>query len=137
MGHHGTELVKDVRWGVVSPSLSGIWAISFHESDIRLIQSNPDRSLKGQLLYLLPEGLGADVDVSPLASKLRSEIEMKRFRSTLPDLLGTGAPSDLNSGGPSSDDSRRKSSSAPSNEPSRGTHSGDGQARTKKKDLYS
>jgi hypothetical protein len=137
VGHHGTELVKNVRWGVVSPSLNGIWAISFHESDIRLIHSNPDRSLKGQLLYLLPEGLGADVDVSPLASKLRSEIEMKRFRSTLPDLLGTGAPSDLNSGGPSSDDSRRKSSSAPSNEPSRGTHSGDGQARTKKKDLYS
>jgi len=56
VGHHGTEKVKDTRWGVVSPSLSGIWAISFHESDIRLIQSNPDRSLKGQLLYLLPEG---------------------------------------------------------------------------------
>lgn len=137
VGHHGTELVKDVRWGVVSPSLSGIWAISFHESDIRLIQSNPDRSLKGQLLYLLPEGLGADVDVSPLASKLRSEIEMKRFRSTLPDLLGTGASSDSKSGDSSSDDPRSKTSLAASNEPSRGTQSRDVQARVKNKDLYS
>jgi hypothetical protein len=137
VGQHGTELVKDVRWGVVSPSLSGIWAISFHESDIRLIQSNPDRSLKGQLLYLLPEGLGADVDVSPLASKLRSEIEMKRFRSTLPDLLGTSASSDSKSNGLSSDDSRRKSSLAASIEPSHGTQSGDVLSRTKKKDMYS
>lgn len=137
VGHHGTELVKDVRWGVISPSLSGIWAISFHESDIRLIQSNPDRSLKGQLLYLLPEGLGADVDVSRLASKLRSEIEMKRFRSTLPDLLGTGASSDSKNGDSSFGEPRNKTSLAASNEPSRGTQSRDVQARARKKDLYS
>jgi hypothetical protein len=137
VGHHGTELVKNVRWGVVSPSLSGVWAISFNESDIRLIQSNPDRSLKGQLLYLLPEGLGADVDVSPLASKLRSEIEMKRFRGTLPDLLGTGASSDSKSGGSGREESRKKSSSEPLSEPRRGSEAGDVQPRTKKKDLYS
>lgn len=131
-GHHGTAFVKDVRWGVVSPSLSGIWAVSFHESDIRLIQSNPDRSLRGQLIYILPEALGVEVDVSPLASKLRSEIEMKRFRVILPGLLGTAVTGD--SGSPDSQSASDLTSSESGNRENR---TAERQLRTKKKDLYS
>lgn len=84
-GQAGIEVVKSTRWGLVNPNLNGVWAVSFLESDARLIQANPSRELKGYLLYLLPEGpLG---DTSPFAQKLKADLELKRFRSLIPKLF--------------------------------------------------
>jgi hypothetical protein len=81
---------------VINPNLNGVWAVSFQETDVRLVQSNPNRELKGHLLYILPDGAG--VDSSALAQKLLAELEVKRFRTLMPKLFeGTragGEPAD-------------------------------------------
>jgi hypothetical protein len=85
IGQSGYEKLKETTWGLVSPNLNGVWAVSFQESDVRLVQSNPNRELKGHLLYVLPAGAGADS--SALAQKLLAELETKRFRSLMPKLF--------------------------------------------------
>lgn len=85
VGQGGYEKLKETTWGLVSPNLNGVWAVSFQESDVRLVQSNPNRDLKGHLLYVLPEAAGADS--SALAQKLLAELETKRFRNLMPKLF--------------------------------------------------
>lgn len=85
VGQGGYEKLKETTWGLVSPSLNGVWAVSFQESDVRLVQANPNRDLKGHLLYILPEGAGADS--AALAQKLLAELETKRFRTLMPKLF--------------------------------------------------
>jgi len=85
VGQGGYETVRETTWGVINPNLNGVWAVSFQESDVRLVQSNPNRELKGHLLYILPEGAGADS--STLAQKVLAELEVKRFRTLMPKLF--------------------------------------------------
>jgi hypothetical protein len=96
VGQGGYETVKETTWGVINPNLNGVWAVSFQESDVRLVQSNQNRELKGNLLYILPEGAGADS--SALAQKLLAELEVKRFRTLMPKLFegarAAGEPAD-------------------------------------------
>ena len=85
VGQGGYEKLKETTWGCVSPNLNGVWAVSFQESDVRLVQSNSNRELKGHLLFILPEGAGADS--SAVAQKLLAELETKRFRTLMPKLF--------------------------------------------------
>lgn len=85
VGQGGYEKLKETTWGLVSPNLNGVWAVSFQESDVRLVQSNPNRELKAHLLYIFPEAAGADS--SALAQKLLAELETKRFRNLMPKLF--------------------------------------------------
>jgi hypothetical protein len=139
VGQGGYERLKETTWGLVSPSLNGVWAVSFQESDVRLVQANPNRDLKGHLLYILPEGAGADS--AALAQKLLAELETKRFRTLMPKLFdglaGERSPSDR--GGKSSVNDGGGEETKPSRR-STGGDSGSGSTNTtenKKRDLYS
>lgn len=141
VGQSGYEKLKETTWGLVSPNLNGVWAVSFQESDVRLVQSNPNRDLKGHLLYILPEGAGADS--SALAQKIVAELETKRFRTLMPKLFdglaGEGSPSDRG-GDSTADNGGKGAKSLPKSpksgdDPSRGTS--DPTASQKRKDLYS
>ncbi len=125
VGQGGYEKLKEITWGLVSPNLNGVWAVSFQESDVRIVQSNPNRDLKGHLLYVLPEGAGADS--SGLAQKLLAELETKRFRNLMPNLFdaigAAKSPSDRDSAGKTEEGGRDRGT----------TTSTDGQ---KRKDLY-
>lgn len=139
VGQGGYEKLKETTWGLVSPSLNGVWAVSFQESDVRLVQANPNRDLKGHLLYILPEGAGADS--TALAQKLLAELETKRFRNLMPKLFdglaGERSPSDR--GGKSSGGDGGEEETKPSKRP-KGGDSGSGSTNTtgnKKRDLYS
>ena len=37
VGQSGYEKLKETTWGLVSPNLNGVWAVSFQESDVRLV----------------------------------------------------------------------------------------------------
>lgn len=141
VGQGGYETVKETTWGVINPNLNGVWAVSFQESDVRLVQSNPNRELKGHLLYILPEGAGADS--SALAQKLLAELEVKRFRTLMPKLFdglaGKESPSNVGSKSPGDDrgEVERKSlrRSKAGDDPGRGSTNGTG--NKEKRDLYS
>lgn len=80
IGHQGWRVVAGSNWGAVSPSLSGVWAVSFQISEIRSVAANPTRALNGQLIFLLPERLNPD-DPRVLA-QLVSELEVKNLRGS-------------------------------------------------------
>jgi hypothetical protein len=85
VGQGGYEILKEATWGLVSPKLNGVWAISFNESDVRMVRENPNRVLRGQLLYILPAESKADA--STLANDLTVELEKKGFRDLMPKLF--------------------------------------------------
>jgi len=105
------------------------------------VQSNPNRDLKGHLLYVLPEGAGADS--AALAQKLLAELETKRFRNLMPKLfdglVGERSPSDRgskSSGGDGGEEQTKPSKRSKGGDDSgRGSTSLTGDKR--KRDLYS
>jgi len=141
VGQGGYEKLKDTTWGLISPNLNGVWAVSFQESDVRLVQANPNRDLKGHLLYILPEGAGADS--AALAQKLLAELETKRFRTLMPKLFDglAGERSTSDRGSKSSGDDRGEEETKPSKRSIAGDDSVRGSTNTtenkKKRDLYS
>lgn len=87
IGHQGWREVAGSNWGAVSPSLSGVWAVSFQISDIRSVKANPTRALHGQLIFLLPERLSPD---NPgVSDRLVSELEVKNLRRSALAFIGT------------------------------------------------
>ena len=89
IGRQGTRKVGGATWGVISPSLSGQWAVSFPISEIRKVETNPKNDLKGQLIYILPESLNpSDPDV---ALRLISELATSKPRDSALRLVNSAS----------------------------------------------
>lgn len=92
-GSLGQERVSGRLWGCVKPKLTGEWMVSVSRPDIELIGNNPERPLKGYLVYVMPDGSGTDP--GQLASKVTHEIAIKDLRkaalSVLPEMRNDGA----------------------------------------------
>lgn len=89
IGRQGTRKVGGATWGVISPSLSGQWAVSFPISEIRKVETNPKNDLKGHLIYILPESLNpSDPDV---ASRLISELATSKPRDSALRLVNSSS----------------------------------------------
>jgi len=89
IGRQGTRKVGGATWGVISPSLSGQWAVSFPISEIRKVETNPKNDLKGHLLYILPESVNPND--TGVASRLISELATSKPRDTALRLVNSAS----------------------------------------------